>query len=184
MYCFQRWRKVWCVLVAEGRRSVARLELYEHKHSSFKQGSTKRKPDYKQVIRLRECIRISNCNMADCPKDCAAFLLETSDKLYVFAGLQSEVKDWISSLCQQAFPVGSVTSNHCITIMMMSVLLIAHNRCIQIQMSYSRCFFFVRMWRLSKDHREKDASVLKLQALHVSEKCRTTRSMIQRRTVR
>ncbi|XP_056323472.1 docking protein 3 [Danio aesculapii] len=100
----KRWRKVWCVLVAEGRRSVARLELYEHKHSSFKQGSTKRKPDYKQVIRLRECIRISNCDMADCPKDCSAFLLETSDKLYVFAGLQSEVKYWISSLCQQAFP--------------------------------------------------------------------------------
>ncbi|XP_021327921.2 docking protein 1 [Danio rerio] len=99
----KRWRKVWCVLVAEGRRSVARLELYEHKHSSFKQGTNKRKPDYKQVIRLRECIRISNCDMADCPKDCAAFLLETSDKLYVFAGLQSEVKDWISSLCQQAF---------------------------------------------------------------------------------
>ncbi|KAK7125945.1 hypothetical protein R3I93_021352 [Phoxinus phoxinus] len=100
----KRWRKVWCVVVAEGRRNVARLELYEHKHSSIKQGSTKRKPDYKQVIRLRECIRISESEMADRPKDCAAFLLETSDKLYVFASHHSEVKDWISSLCEQAFP--------------------------------------------------------------------------------
>ncbi|CAM4730298.1 unnamed protein product [Leuciscus chuanchicus] len=100
----KRWRKVWCVVVAEGRRNVARLELYEHKHSSIKQGHTKRKPDYKQVIRLRECIRISESEMADRPKDCAAFLLETSDKLYVFASHLSEVKDWIRSLCEQAFP--------------------------------------------------------------------------------
>ncbi|XP_067289095.1 docking protein 1 [Pseudorasbora parva] len=100
----KRWRKVWCVVVAEGRRSVARLELYEHKHSSIKKSSSKRKPDYKQVIRLRECIRISENEMADCPKDCAAFLLETSDKLYVFAAHLSEVMGWIRSLCEQAFP--------------------------------------------------------------------------------
>ncbi|XP_059395302.1 uncharacterized protein LOC132127443 [Carassius carassius] len=100
----KRWRKVWCVLAAESRRSVSRLELYEHKYSSFKQGSSKRKPDYKQVIRLRECIQISEREMADCPKDCAAFYLETSDKLYVFAAERSEVKDWIKSLCEQAFP--------------------------------------------------------------------------------
>ncbi|XP_052464383.1 docking protein 3 [Carassius gibelio] len=100
----KRWRKVWCVLVAEGRRSVSRLELYENKQSSFKQGSSKRKPDYKQVIRLRECIQISEREMADCPKDCAAFYLETSDKLYVFAAQHSELKGWIESLCEQAFP--------------------------------------------------------------------------------
>ncbi|XP_016328539.1 docking protein 3-like [Sinocyclocheilus anshuiensis] len=100
----QRWRKVWCVLVAESRRSVSRLELYERKHSSIKQGSSKRKPDYKQVIRLRECIQISEREIAACPKDCAAFYLETSDKVYVFAAQRSEVKDWIKSLCEQAFP--------------------------------------------------------------------------------
>uniref|UniRef100_A0A8C2JVE8 IRS-type PTB domain-containing protein n=1 Tax=Cyprinus carpio TaxID=7962 RepID=A0A8C2JVE8_CYPCA len=100
----QRWRKVWCVLVAEGRRSVSRLELYENKQSSIKQGSSKHKPDYKQVIRLRECIQISERKMADCPKDCAAFYLETSDKLYVFAAQHSELKGWINSLCEQAFP--------------------------------------------------------------------------------
>ncbi|XP_067255499.1 docking protein 2 [Chanodichthys erythropterus] len=100
----KRWKKVWCVVAAEGRRSIARLEVYEHKHSSIKQGSNKRKPDYKQVIRLRECIRISENEMADCPKDCAAFLLETSDKLYIFAAIHSEVKGWIRSLCEQAFP--------------------------------------------------------------------------------
>lgn len=108
----QRWRKMWCVLVAESRRSVSRLELYEHKHSSIKQGSSKRKPDYKQVIRLRECIQISEREIADCPKDCAAFYLETTDKLYVFAAQHSEVKGWIKSLCEQAFPVGSTTSYH------------------------------------------------------------------------
>uniref|UniRef100_A0A8C2FVC5 PH domain-containing protein n=1 Tax=Cyprinus carpio TaxID=7962 RepID=A0A8C2FVC5_CYPCA len=101
----KRWRKVWCVLAAESRRSVSRLELYEHKQSSIKQGSTKRKPDYKQVIRLRECIQISEREIADCPKDCVAFYLETSDKLYLFAAQRSEVKGWIKSLCEQAFPV-------------------------------------------------------------------------------
>ncbi|XP_051972046.1 docking protein 6-like [Xyrauchen texanus] len=100
----KRWRKVWCVVVAEGRRNVARLELYEHKHSSFKEGSSKRKPDYKRVIILRECIRISENDMADCPKECTTFLLETSEKLYVFAAHHSEVKGWIMSLCEQAFP--------------------------------------------------------------------------------
>ncbi|KAI7793241.1 docking protein 5 [Triplophysa rosa] len=100
----KRWRKVWCVLVAEGRRSVARLELYEHKHMSVKEGSSRRKPDYKQVIRLRECIRISEKEMDDCPKDCATFLLETTDKLYVFAAHQPEAEEWIKCLCEQAFP--------------------------------------------------------------------------------
>ncbi|KAA0703851.1 Docking protein 2 [Triplophysa tibetana] len=100
----KRWRKVWCVLVAEGRRSVARLELYEHKHMSVKEGSSRRKPDYKQVIRLRECIRISENEMDDCPKDCATFFLETTDKLYVFAAHQSEAEEWIKCLCEQAFP--------------------------------------------------------------------------------
>lgn len=99
---------MWCVLVAEGRRSVARLELYEHKHMSFKEGSTRRKPDYKQVIRLRECIRISENEMDDCPKDCATFLLETTDKLYVFAAHQTESEEWIKCLCEQAFPVGHI----------------------------------------------------------------------------
>ncbi|XP_056591743.1 docking protein 3 [Triplophysa dalaica] len=100
----KRWRKVWCVLVAEGRRSVARLELYENKHMSVKEGSSRRKPDYKQVIRLRECIRISENEMDDCPKDCATFFLETTDKLYVFAAHQSEAEEWIKCLCEQAFP--------------------------------------------------------------------------------
>ncbi|XP_051539112.1 docking protein 1-like [Myxocyprinus asiaticus] len=100
----KRWRKVWCVVVAEGRRNVARLELYEHKYMSFKEGSSKRKPDYKWVIILRECIRISENDMADRPKDCTTFLLETSEKLYVFAAHHSEVKGWIMSLCEQAFP--------------------------------------------------------------------------------
>ncbi|XP_051541670.1 docking protein 1-like [Myxocyprinus asiaticus] len=99
----KRWRKVWCVVVAEGWRSVARLELYEHKHMSFKEGSSKRKHD-KRVIRLRECIRISENDMGDCPKNCATFLMETSEKLYVFAAHHSEVKGWIMSLCEQAFP--------------------------------------------------------------------------------
>ncbi|RXN19925.1 docking 3-like protein [Labeo rohita] len=100
----KKWKKVWCVVVAEGRRSVSRLEVYESKQSSMKQGSSKRKPDYKQVIRLRECIRVSESEMADCPKDCAAFFLETSEKLYMFAAPHSEVKGWIKSLCEQAFP--------------------------------------------------------------------------------
>ncbi|TRY65437.1 hypothetical protein DNTS_008768 [Danionella cerebrum] len=100
----KKWRKVWCVLVAESKRSVSRLELYEYKQSSKKKASTKHKPDYKQVIRLRDCIRISDCDMSDCPKACATFLLETCDKVYVFAVLHPELKDWTQSLCEQAFP--------------------------------------------------------------------------------
>lgn len=103
---------MWCVLVAEGRRSVARLELYEHKQMSVKEGSNRRKADYKQVIRMRECIRISENEMNDCPKDCATFFLETTDKLYVFAAHQSEAQEWIKCLCEQAFPVGRIQLQH------------------------------------------------------------------------
>lgn len=43
--------------------------------------------------------------MDGCPKDCKAFLVETTEKTFVFAVEMVEVDDWMQKLCEIAFPV-------------------------------------------------------------------------------
>lgn len=59
-----------------------------------------------QIIRLSDCVRVSEAGDVDgCPKDCKAFLVETTEKTFVFAVEMVEIDDWMQKLCEIAFPV-------------------------------------------------------------------------------
>lgn len=61
-----------------------------------------------QIIRLSDCVRVSEAADVDaCPKDCGAFLVETTEKTFVFAVEMVEVEDWMQKLCEIAFPVST-----------------------------------------------------------------------------
>ena len=47
--------------------------------------------------------------MDGCPKDTGSFLVETTDKIYVFACDRNQLDDWTHKLCEVAFPVGTHT---------------------------------------------------------------------------
>lgn len=65
-----------------------------------------------QVIRLSNCIRVSEVDVNGCPKDTGSFLVETTEKMYVFAADRNQVGDWIHKLCEIAFPVGTHSHTH------------------------------------------------------------------------
>lgn len=58
-----------------------------------------------QVIRLNDCIRVSDADVEGCPRDCGPFLVETTEKTFVFAVETAELEDWMQKLCEIAFPV-------------------------------------------------------------------------------
>lgn len=67
------------------------------------------KVDAFQVIRLANCIRVSELVLDGCPRDTGPFLIETTEKLYVFAVHREQLDDWTHKLCEVAFPVGKHT---------------------------------------------------------------------------
>lgn len=58
-----------------------------------------------QVIRLSDCIRVSEVNMDGCPRDTGPFLVETTEKTFTFAADLEQLEDWTQKLCEIAFPV-------------------------------------------------------------------------------
>lgn len=102
MMRFQRWRKVWCVLFRESHCSVSRLEIYDWNERSDR--STRKHQDSKKVIRLSSCIRVSSVDVDGAPKDTASFLIETNDKIFVFAADRLQADEWTQRLCEIAFP--------------------------------------------------------------------------------
>lgn len=99
----KRWRKVWCVLFRESLCSVSRLEIYDFKDD--RTDASLRKHQDKKVIRLSSCLRVSEVDVEGCPKDTSPFLIETNDKIYVFASDRLLTKDWTQRLCENAFPM-------------------------------------------------------------------------------
>ncbi|GCB76310.1 hypothetical protein scyTo_0018326 [Scyliorhinus torazame] len=64
-----------------------------------------RKTENKKVIKLSDCIRITEAPSESCPNECQSLHLETIEKLFVFAIDSSEYDDWRQSLCELAFPM-------------------------------------------------------------------------------
>ncbi|KAI4875231.1 hypothetical protein NFI96_010701 [Prochilodus magdalenae] len=115
LYQFQhrfgkKWRKVWCVLLADSMHSAARLVLYEFRQASVNEGHSGKRPESKKVILMRDCIQIIECVAGECPKNCSTFQLETTNKLYTFAALELDLQSWITELCQLAFPLNQAES--------------------------------------------------------------------------
>uniref|UniRef100_A0A3B3ZCA7 Docking protein 2 n=1 Tax=Periophthalmus magnuspinnatus TaxID=409849 RepID=A0A3B3ZCA7_9GOBI len=98
----KRWRKMWCVLFRESHCSVSRLEIYDWNERTDK--SIRRHQDSKKVIRLSSCIRVSPVDVDSAPKDTSAFLLETTEKIFVFAADRLQADEWTQRLCEIAFP--------------------------------------------------------------------------------
>uniref|UniRef100_A0A671TPR9 Docking protein 2 n=1 Tax=Sparus aurata TaxID=8175 RepID=A0A671TPR9_SPAAU len=104
----KRWKRVWCVLYRESSCSISRLEFFECKDggSAEKSDRSLRKhQENKKVIRLVDCIRVSEVDMDGCPRDTGPFLIETTEKIYVFAADRQQVDDWTHKLCEIAFPM-------------------------------------------------------------------------------
>ncbi|XP_066570581.1 docking protein 2 isoform X2 [Amia ocellicauda] len=104
----KKWRKVWSIVYGESTCSIARMEFFEFKDggsNTEKTDKTLRKQENKKVIKLSDCIRVSEVDIEGCPKDCVPFLVETTEKLFVFATETSELEDWTQKLCEIAFPM-------------------------------------------------------------------------------
>ncbi|GAA6068371.1 docking protein 2 [Tachysurus ichikawai] len=103
----KKWRKVWSILYRESSCSISRLEFFECKDGGTGTlEKSKCKQDTKKIIRLSDCVRVSEAADVDgCPKDCKAFLIETTEKTFVFAVEMVEVEDWMQKLCEIAFPM-------------------------------------------------------------------------------
>ncbi|XP_010904215.1 docking protein 2 isoform X2 [Esox lucius] len=105
----KKWKKVWSILYRESSCSISRLEFFECKDGPStleKSDKTLRKQqESKKVIKLSDCIRVSEVDMEGSPKDCGQFLIETTEKLFVFAVEMTELDDWTQKLCEIAFPI-------------------------------------------------------------------------------
>ncbi|XP_048856685.1 docking protein 2 [Brienomyrus brachyistius] len=105
----KKWKKVWSIIYRESSHSVSRMEFFEYKDSAMlvnveKPERTGRKQENKKVIKLRDCIRVSQTDSENCPKDCRPFLVETTEKLFLFAAEICELEGWTQALCETAFP--------------------------------------------------------------------------------
>ncbi|XP_072538669.1 docking protein 2 [Salminus brasiliensis] len=102
----KKWKKVWSILYRESTCSISRLEFFECKDgASGTLEKSKSKQENKKVIKLSDCIRVTDANVDGCPKDCKAFLVETTEKIFVFAVEMAELEDWMQKLCEIAFPM-------------------------------------------------------------------------------
>ncbi|XP_067430575.1 docking protein 2-like isoform X1 [Thunnus thynnus] len=104
----KKWKRVWCVLYRESSCSISRLEFFECKDGGTLDKSDKnlrKQQEHKKVIRLADCIRVSEVEMEGCPKDTGPFLVETTEKIYVFAVERQQLDDWTHKLCEIAFPM-------------------------------------------------------------------------------
>ncbi|XP_029366340.1 docking protein 2 isoform X2 [Echeneis naucrates] len=103
----KKWKKVWCVLYRESSCSISRLEFFECKDGGTDRSdkTLRKQQEHKKVIRLADCIRVSEVDMDGCPKDTGPFLVETTDKMFVFAADRNQVEDWTHKLCEIAFPM-------------------------------------------------------------------------------
>ncbi|KAL7846836.1 hypothetical protein SRHO_G00218160 [Serrasalmus rhombeus] len=106
----KKWKKVWCVLLADSMNSVARLVLYEFRQASVKEDHGGKRPETKKVILLRDCIQITESKSGECPKNCSTFQLETTNKIYTFAANEPDVRSWVAELCRLAFPLNQAES--------------------------------------------------------------------------
>ncbi|XP_060927619.1 LOW QUALITY PROTEIN: docking protein 2-like [Limanda limanda] len=100
----KKWRRVWSALYRDSPCSISRLEFFDCKDGGVEK-SLRKQQEHKKVIRLSDCIRVSEVEVDGCPRDTGPFLVETTEKIYVFAAERNQVDDWTHKLCETAFPM-------------------------------------------------------------------------------
>ncbi|GCB70785.1 hypothetical protein scyTo_0005775 [Scyliorhinus torazame] len=99
----KKWKRVWLILYSQSIHSVARLEYFEFKEGSIlSERQITRKIDRK-LIRMSDCVRISEVLAENCSKDSSAFSVETTSKLYTFLTERTDCNDWVQKLTETAF---------------------------------------------------------------------------------
>ncbi|XP_034062146.1 docking protein 2-like [Gymnodraco acuticeps] len=104
----KKWKRMWCVLFRESSCSISRLEFFECKDGGSVEKSDKtlrKQQEHKKMIRMSDCIRVSEVEVDGCPRDTGPFLIETTEKIYVFASERLQLEDWTHKLCEIAFPM-------------------------------------------------------------------------------
>ncbi|KAG9354003.1 hypothetical protein JZ751_012127 [Albula glossodonta] len=104
----KKWKKVWSLVYGESSCSVSRLELFECRDDAERSDRKRSKRDTRKVIRMSEFVRVSEEKVSACPQGCGTFLVETSEKSFLFAAEMSELDDWIQTLCEIAFPMNKI----------------------------------------------------------------------------
>ncbi|XP_067851968.1 docking protein 3-like [Heptranchias perlo] len=96
------WKKSWSILYPASSNSIARLEQFDSKESSASSDrqSSKR---VERIIRLSDCISISQIQAENSRKEMSAFCINTMEKTYIMAAPKNEMMDWVKSLCELAF---------------------------------------------------------------------------------
>lgn len=111
----KRWKRVWCVLYKESSCSISRLEFFECKDGSSvekNERNLRKQQEHKKVIRLSDCIRVTEVDMDGCPRDTGPFLVETTEKIFMFAADREQLDDWTQKLCEIAFPMSWLEPSH------------------------------------------------------------------------
>ncbi|XP_035496804.1 docking protein 2 [Scophthalmus maximus] len=104
----KKWKRVCAVVYRESSCSISRLEFFECKDGGSVEKSLRKQQEHKKVIRLSDCIRVSEVEVDGCPRDTGSFLVETTEKIYVFAAERNQLDDWTHTLCEIAFPASRV----------------------------------------------------------------------------
>ncbi|NXD13315.1 DOK3 protein, partial [Nothocercus nigrocapillus] len=95
------WRKMRAQLFAASPSGVARMEKFDVRDDGTMLEKSSLRRCARRVIRLSDCVSVGPVGTESCPKDTAAFYLNTTEKSYVLAAEQRD--EWISQLCQLAF---------------------------------------------------------------------------------
>uniref|UniRef100_A0A452ICM1 IRS-type PTB domain-containing protein n=1 Tax=Gopherus agassizii TaxID=38772 RepID=A0A452ICM1_9SAUR len=98
------WRKVRAQLFATSPCGIARLETCDARDNGSGPEKTSLRKCERRVIRLADCVSVGPADAHSCPKDTAAFYLNTIEKSHVLAAKRRD--EWIAQLCQLAFQVG------------------------------------------------------------------------------
>ncbi|XP_041078879.1 docking protein 3-like [Polyodon spathula] len=99
------WKRTWLMLYPASSYGIGRVELLDVRDGAGggapapnKQGVKK---NDKKLIRLTDCISVTPAPGETCPKDCAAFYLNTTQRTYALAS--ENAQDWVGKLCELAF---------------------------------------------------------------------------------
>ncbi|KAM8798983.1 docking protein 3 [Eudromia elegans] len=95
------WRKMRAQLFAASPSGVARMEKFDVRDDGTVLEKSSLRRCARRVIRLSDCVSVGPVGTESCPRDTAAFYLNTTDKSYVLAAEQRD--EWISQLCHLAF---------------------------------------------------------------------------------
>uniref|UniRef100_A0A4W3IHI1 PH domain-containing protein n=1 Tax=Callorhinchus milii TaxID=7868 RepID=A0A4W3IHI1_CALMI len=88
--------KSWSELYSASPFGIARLQQFDSSNAIDKQNTKKVE---RRIIRLSDCISISQVLSETPPKEMSAFCISTIDKTYVMAVQKCEMSGWIERIC-------------------------------------------------------------------------------------